>query len=125
MASQLSTGDEAFKFDGPISDRPMSNLEKVHFIVGYAIMRPGLRSVSTLASTQNIRPLPWHLAYGISRITCLEVLAIQLLCCRHSCCSSHLGSLLALLRKAMRGWGNGSVGSTLALQSEFDPSEPM
>lgn len=47
MASQLNFGEEAFKFDGPISDRPMSNLEKVHFIVGYAIMRPGLRSVST------------------------------------------------------------------------------
>lgn len=43
VASQLNFGEEAFKFDGPISDRPMSNLEKVHFIVGYAIMRPGLR----------------------------------------------------------------------------------
>ncbi|XP_032741248.1 unconventional myosin-VIIb [Rattus rattus] len=43
VASQQNIGEEAFKFDGPISDRPMSNLEKVHFIVGYAIMRPGLR----------------------------------------------------------------------------------
>ncbi|XP_012931915.1 unconventional myosin-VIIb isoform X2 [Heterocephalus glaber] len=43
VASQLSTGEEAFDPDGPISDRPMSNLEKVHFIVGYAILRPGLR----------------------------------------------------------------------------------
>lgn len=80
MASQLNIGEEAFRFDGPISDRPMSNLEKVHFIVGYAIMRPGLRSVSTLTSIQNIRPLPWHLAYDdISLIMCLKVPASQLL----------------------------------------------
>uniref|UniRef100_A0A8C2VAX4 Unconventional myosin-VIIb n=1 Tax=Chinchilla lanigera TaxID=34839 RepID=A0A8C2VAX4_CHILA len=43
VASQLSTGEEDFDPDGPISDRPMSNLEKVHFIVGYAILRSGLR----------------------------------------------------------------------------------
>ncbi|XP_010635965.1 unconventional myosin-VIIb isoform X1 [Fukomys damarensis] len=43
VASQLSTGEEAFDPDGPVSDRPMSNLEKVHFIVGCAILRPGLR----------------------------------------------------------------------------------
>lgn len=43
VARKLKTGEEAFKSDVPVSDRPMSNLEKVHFIVGYAIMRPGLR----------------------------------------------------------------------------------
>ncbi|KAB1278758.1 Unconventional myosin-VIIb [Camelus dromedarius] len=43
VASQLSIGEEPFEHDGPISDRPMSNLEKVHFIVDYAILRPGLR----------------------------------------------------------------------------------
>ncbi|XP_046319632.1 unconventional myosin-VIIb [Marmota monax] len=43
VASQLNIGEEPFDLDGPISERPMSNLEKVHFIVGYAILRPGLR----------------------------------------------------------------------------------
>ncbi|XP_023565487.1 unconventional myosin-VIIb [Octodon degus] len=43
VASQLGTGEEVFDPDGPISDRPMSNLEKVHYIVGYAILRPSLR----------------------------------------------------------------------------------
>jgi myosin-7 len=43
VAKQLTIGEETFDPDGPISDRPMSNLEKVHFIVGYAILRPGLR----------------------------------------------------------------------------------
>ncbi|XP_011361982.1 unconventional myosin-VIIb [Pteropus vampyrus] len=43
VASQLSVGEEAFEPDGSISDRPMSNLEKVHFIVIYAILRPSLR----------------------------------------------------------------------------------
>ncbi|XP_040613950.1 unconventional myosin-VIIb isoform X2 [Mesocricetus auratus] len=43
VARKLNAGEEVFKPDVPVSERPMSNLEKVHFIVGYAIMRPGLR----------------------------------------------------------------------------------
>uniref|UniRef100_H0XC39 Unconventional myosin-VIIb n=1 Tax=Otolemur garnettii TaxID=30611 RepID=H0XC39_OTOGA len=43
VASQLNTGEETFEPSGLVADRPMSNLEKVHFIVGYAILRPGLR----------------------------------------------------------------------------------
>ncbi|XP_032261983.1 unconventional myosin-VIIb [Phoca vitulina] len=43
VTSQLNIGEEAFEPDGPITDQPMSNLEKVHFIVGYAILRPNLR----------------------------------------------------------------------------------
>ncbi|CAH7099288.1 Myo7b [Phodopus roborovskii] len=43
VARKLNTGEDAFKPDVPVSERPMTNLEKVHFIVGYAIMRPGLR----------------------------------------------------------------------------------
>ncbi|KAM5280234.1 unconventional myosin-VIIb [Ctenodactylus gundi] len=43
VASQLSSGEESFDPDGLASERPMSNLEKVHFIIGCAILRPGLR----------------------------------------------------------------------------------
>ncbi|XP_036740230.2 unconventional myosin-VIIb isoform X1 [Manis pentadactyla] len=43
VAGQLSMGEEMLEPAGPISERPMSNLEKVHFIVGYAILRPSLR----------------------------------------------------------------------------------
>ncbi|XP_019480078.1 PREDICTED: unconventional myosin-VIIb isoform X1 [Hipposideros armiger] len=43
VASQLNVGEEAFEPEGSISDRPMSNLEKVHFIVRYAILQPSLR----------------------------------------------------------------------------------
>ena len=47
VASQLNIGEEVFEEDSPLSDRPMSNLEKVQFVVGYAILRPDLRSVPT------------------------------------------------------------------------------
>uniref|UniRef100_A0A8B9MXU8 Myosin VIIB n=1 Tax=Accipiter nisus TaxID=211598 RepID=A0A8B9MXU8_9AVES len=42
---QLRTtiGEEAFQEDSSISERPMSNLEKLHFIIGNAILRPAIR----------------------------------------------------------------------------------
>ncbi|KAM8787797.1 unconventional myosin-VIIb [Rhynchonycteris naso] len=43
VASQLNIGEEAIESFGSISDRPMSNLEKVHFIVSCAILKPCLR----------------------------------------------------------------------------------
>ncbi|XP_055966328.1 unconventional myosin-VIIb isoform X1 [Sorex fumeus] len=43
VTSQLLIGEETFDPDGPISERPMSNLEKVQFIVSFAILRPNLR----------------------------------------------------------------------------------
>ncbi|XP_028930002.1 unconventional myosin-VIIb [Ornithorhynchus anatinus] len=43
VANRLSSGEEIFETDSSISDRPMSNLEKLHFIVGNAILRPGIR----------------------------------------------------------------------------------
>ncbi|XP_036176595.1 unconventional myosin-VIIb [Myotis myotis] len=43
VASQLNIGEEAFESEGSLSDRPMSNLEKVHFIVSHALLQPSLR----------------------------------------------------------------------------------
>ncbi|XP_030351869.1 unconventional myosin-VIIb [Strigops habroptila] len=42
VTEQLRGGEEAFQEDS-ISERPMSNLEKVHFIIGNAILRPAIR----------------------------------------------------------------------------------
>ncbi|NWW11508.1 MYO7A protein, partial [Oreocharis arfaki] len=43
VTDQLRIGEEAFQEDTSISQRPMSNLEKVHFIIGNAILRPAIR----------------------------------------------------------------------------------
>ncbi|XP_069721035.1 unconventional myosin-VIIb [Phaenicophaeus curvirostris] len=43
VTDQLRGGEEAFQEDSSISERPMSNLEKVHFIIGNAILRPAIR----------------------------------------------------------------------------------
>ncbi|NWQ78989.1 MYO7B protein, partial [Columbina picui] len=43
VTDQLRSGEEAFQEDSAISERPMSNLEKVHFIIGNAILRPAIR----------------------------------------------------------------------------------
>ncbi|KAL9845021.1 LOW QUALITY PROTEIN: unconventional myosin-VIIb-like [Geothlypis trichas] len=43
VTEPLRSGEEAFQEDISISQRPMSNLEKVHFIIGNAILRPAIR----------------------------------------------------------------------------------
>ncbi|XP_074888136.1 unconventional myosin-VIIb isoform X2 [Buteo buteo] len=43
VTDQLRSGEEAFQEDSSISERPMSNLEKLHFIIGNAILRPAIR----------------------------------------------------------------------------------
>lgn len=43
VTDQLRSGEEAFQEDSSMSERPMSNLEKVHFIIGNAILRPAIR----------------------------------------------------------------------------------
>ncbi|NXM91478.1 MYO7A protein, partial [Oenanthe oenanthe] len=43
VTDQLQSGEQAFQEDVSISQRPMSNLEKVHFIIGNAILRPAIR----------------------------------------------------------------------------------
>ncbi|XP_072471842.1 LOW QUALITY PROTEIN: unconventional myosin-VIIb [Notamacropus eugenii] len=43
VAKKLSSGEEAFKEESPITERPMSNLEKVHFIIRNGIQQPNIR----------------------------------------------------------------------------------
>ncbi|ELK26098.1 Myosin-VIIb [Myotis davidii] len=48
VASQLNIGEEAFESEGSLSDRPMSNLEKVHFIVSHALLQSSLRDIPSV-----------------------------------------------------------------------------
>uniref|UniRef100_A0A6J0T705 Unconventional myosin-VIIb isoform X1 n=1 Tax=Pogona vitticeps TaxID=103695 RepID=A0A6J0T705_9SAUR len=43
VASQLTNGERVFREDSMVSERPMSNLEKVHVIICNAIARPNIR----------------------------------------------------------------------------------
>ncbi|EMP42626.1 Myosin-VIIb [Chelonia mydas] len=43
VVSQLNSREELIQEQSTILDRPMSNLEKVHFIIGNAILRPAIR----------------------------------------------------------------------------------
>ncbi|KAJ6669187.1 hypothetical protein lerEdw1_007996 [Lerista edwardsae] len=43
VANQLTNEEDMFQEDSAMSERPMSNLEKVHFIIGNAIQRPAIR----------------------------------------------------------------------------------
>ncbi|XP_063162991.1 unconventional myosin-VIIb isoform X2 [Candoia aspera] len=43
IKSQLMNGEDMFQKECSESERPMSNLEKVHFIIGNAILRPAIR----------------------------------------------------------------------------------
>uniref|UniRef100_A0ACB8F9R9 Unconventional myosin-VIIb n=1 Tax=Sphaerodactylus townsendi TaxID=933632 RepID=A0ACB8F9R9_9SAUR len=44
-ANQLASGKEILWEESTVSERPMSNLEKVHFIINNAILRPAIRKV--------------------------------------------------------------------------------
>ncbi|XP_044525079.1 unconventional myosin-VIIb [Gracilinanus agilis] len=43
VTRKLSSGEETFEEESPITERPMTNLEKVHFIIRNAIQRPNIR----------------------------------------------------------------------------------
>ncbi|XP_069069852.1 unconventional myosin-VIIb [Pleurodeles waltl] len=43
VASQLLDGEDLLQKESPITDKPMSNLEKVHFIIGNVLLRPEIR----------------------------------------------------------------------------------
>ncbi|KAM4771803.1 unconventional myosin-VIIb [Rhinophrynus dorsalis] len=43
ISSQLSSGEEILQDESSIIDKPMSNLEKLHFIAGNGILRPEIR----------------------------------------------------------------------------------
>ncbi|XP_069473976.1 unconventional myosin-VIIb [Ambystoma mexicanum] len=43
VAGQFIDGEELLQKESPITDKPMSHLEKVHFIIGNVILRPEIR----------------------------------------------------------------------------------
>lgn len=45
MTKRLHDGESTVQGNSMLEDRPTSNLEKLHFVIGNGILRPALRSV--------------------------------------------------------------------------------
>ena len=55
VADKLRDGEYTGSGNALLEDRPTSNLEKLHFIIGHGILRPELRSVfSQLVVRKNL-----------------------------------------------------------------------
>lgn len=57
VASKLKDGEYNGAGNALLEDRPTSNLEKLHFIIGHGILRPDLRSANLV---QIIAPMVSH-----------------------------------------------------------------